>query len=74
MNRINKFNFINNICPKVLKEINNFKKNIPNIPLFINANLFIINNLITMKSKYVPMIKIGLLLTHTLQHHILLKL
>lgn len=37
MNRINQFNFIDKVCPKVIREINKFKKNITNVPLFING-------------------------------------
>jgi 1-pyrroline-5-carboxylate dehydrogenase len=37
MNRVNKFKFIDRMCPNVLKEIKNFKKNVTEVPLFING-------------------------------------
>ena len=37
MNRVNQFNFIDKVCPQVIKEINKFRKNISNVPLFING-------------------------------------
>ena len=56
MNRINQFNFIDKVCPKVIREINKFRKNIPNVPLFINVvERFMINNHIFEKNNYVLM-------------------